>query len=105
MGGVRKTVISQLQSVGEEALGKLAQSPATRTAIQGAVQVKERGERLLHAIDSIDARLESIEQRLGVLEGKATKPVRRATAKGTDAPSPPTAVRKPKPAPKPKPSV
>ena len=40
---VKRTVISQLASAGEEALGKLAQSPATRNAMQGAMNVKERG--------------------------------------------------------------
>lgn len=72
---VRKTVISQLQSVGEGALGKLAQSPATRGAVMGAVQVKERGERLLRTLDSIDKRLASIEERLSTLEhGKPERP-------------------------------
>jgi hypothetical protein len=74
---VRKTVISQLQSVGEGALGKLAQSPATRGAVQGAVHVKERGERLLRTLDSIEERLATIEKRLSTLE-KAT-PKRSAT--------------------------
>lgn len=71
---VRKTVISQLQSVGEGALGKLAQSPATRGAVQGAVQVKERGERLLRTLESIDRRLESIEERLSALEKSPKRP-------------------------------
>ena len=65
---VRKTVISQLQSVGEGALGKLAQSPATRGAVQGAMQVKERSERIFHSLDSIDDRLRAIERRLSALE-------------------------------------
>lgn len=80
---VRKTVISQLQSVGEGALEKLAASPATRTAFQGAVQVKEKGERFLHALESIDERLESIERRLNALEKakrKRAKPAARSAA-------------------------
>ena len=76
---VRKTVISQLQSVGEGALGKLAQSPATRTAVQGAIQVKERGERFLHTLESIEARLGAIEKRLAALEKPKPK---RASAAG-----------------------
>lgn len=80
---VRKTVISQLQSVGEGALGKLAQSPATRSAVQGAVQVKERGERLLRTLESIDERLAAIEQRLGVLEKAAPKRRRTTTRPST----------------------
>jgi len=83
---VRKTVISQLQSVGEGALEKLAASPATRTALQGAVQVKEKGERFLHALESIDERLESIERRLSAIEKakpKRATPASRSTAAAT----------------------
>jgi len=69
---VRKTVISQLQTVGEDALEKLAQNPAARTAIQGAMQVKERGERLLHTLDAIQERLSAIEKRLSTLEGRGS---------------------------------
>jgi hypothetical protein len=69
---VRKTVISQLQTVGEDALEKLAQNPAARTAIQGAIQVKERGERLLHTLDLIEERLSAIEKRLNALEGESS---------------------------------
>ena len=65
----RRKVISQLQTVGEDALERLAQNPAARTAIHGAMQVKERGERLLHAVDEIEERLSAIEARLGALEG------------------------------------
>jgi hypothetical protein len=65
---VRKTVISQLQTAGEDALERLSQNPAARTAIHGAMQVKERGERLLHALDAIEARLSAIEARLSALE-------------------------------------
>lgn len=83
---VRKTVISQLQSVGEGALGKLAQSPATRGAVQGAVQVKERGERLLRTLESIDTRLATIEERLTTLEHPKPKRVStpRASARSAD---------------------
>jgi hypothetical protein len=82
---VRKTVISQLQSVGEGALGKIAHSPATRSAVQGAVQVKERGERLLHALDSVGDRLSAIEERLTALEKRTPKraPARPRTAART----------------------
>ena len=75
---VRKTVISQLQSVGEGALGKLAQSPATRSAVQGAVQVKERGERLLGRSSRSRSGWRAIEKRLGALE-KASAQASAAT--------------------------
>jgi DNA repair ATPase RecN len=80
---VAKSVISQLQSVGEGALGKLAQSPATRTALKGAVQAKERGERLLHSLDSIETRLGQIEERLSALE----KTKRRRSSPAASAPA------------------
>jgi hypothetical protein len=47
--------------------------------LQGAVQVKERGERVIHALESIGERLTAIEDRLGALE-KATS---KSTAPGS----------------------
>jgi hypothetical protein len=85
----RNRVISQLQSVGEGALGKIAHSPATRTAYQGARQVRDRGERLMHTIESIEARLTAIERRLAAIE--PTKPATRASAGERAARKPPTA--------------
>ena len=76
---VKKSVMSQLASVGEGALDKIAHSPATRTALQGAMQLKDRGEKLVHGLDSVDDRLAAIEKRLDALE-KAAKP-KRTTAR------------------------
>ena len=80
---VKKTVMSQLASVGEGALGKIAQNPATRPAVQGAMQLKDRGEKFVHGLESIDERLAAIEKRLDALE-KANKP-RRATTRARTA--------------------
>ena len=80
----RKSVMSQLASAGEEALGKLAHNPATRTAIQGAMQLKDRGEKLVHGLDSVDDRLAAIEKRLDALE-KAVKPKRAAPTRARTA--------------------
>jgi hypothetical protein len=75
-------MITQLQSVGEGALGKLAQNPATRNAVQGAMQVKERGERFVHLLESIEQRLTAIEKRLASVEKATTKTPR---TRGTGA--------------------
>jgi hypothetical protein len=92
----KKTVISQLASVGEGALGKIAQNPATRTALQGAIQLKDRGERFVHGLDSVDERLAAIERRLDVLE-KANKPKRAAATARTAASKPRATAGKAKP--------
>jgi len=91
----RKSVISQLASVGEEAIGKLAQNPAARTALQGAIQLKDRGERFVHGLESVDERLAAIEKRLDALE-KAAKP-KRATRTGAAASKTRAAASKAKP--------
>jgi hypothetical protein len=93
----KKSVMSQLASVGEEALGKLAHNPATRTAIQGAMQLKDRGEKLVHGLDSVDDRLAAIEKRLDALE-KAVKPKRAPTRARTAATKARAAASKAKPA-------
>jgi hypothetical protein len=80
----KKSVMSQLASVGEGALEKLAHSPATRTALQGAMQLKDRGEKLMHGLDSVDDRLAAIERRLDALE-KASKPKRSSPRARTAA--------------------
>jgi len=98
---VAKSVISQLQSVGEGALEKLSQNSATRGALKSAVQAKERGERLLHTLDSIEERLGRIEERLSVLE----KPKRRRAPAASTAPEPSAASDEAEPAPAPDPAV
>lgn len=85
----RKSVISQLASVGEGALEKLAQSPATKTALQGAIQLKDRGVEFVHGFDSVDERLAAIEKRLDALEA-AGKPKRVARPRSKVAKKPPT---------------
>ncbi len=62
------TVISGLQSVSEGALGKLTSSQATRSAVQGAMQLKDRGDRILRGLESIEERLTAIEKRLTAME-------------------------------------
>ncbi len=75
------TVISGLQSVSEGALGKLTSSQATRSAVQGAMQLKDRGDRILRGLESIEERLTAIEKRLTAMEKPATTRRRAATTK------------------------
>lgn len=84
----QKSVIEQLQAVGEDALGKITKNPATRSALQGASQLKDKGGKVFAGFESIEKRLTSIEKRLAALEGKAKKPTTtrtRSTAKKTTA--------------------
>ena len=71
----RKLMLGQLASVGEGAIGKLAQNPVTHRALEGAMQVKERVEKLMNGLESLEQRMTAVEQRLDALE----KPKRRAT--------------------------
>jgi len=68
-------MLGQLASVGEGAIGKLAQNPVTHKALEGAMQVKERVEKLVNGLESLEQRMTAVEQRLDALE----KPKRRAT--------------------------
>ena len=77
----RKLTLGQLASVGEGAIGKLAQNPVTHKALEGALQVKERVEKLVNGLESLEQRLAAVEQRLDALE----KPKRRTPAKSTAA--------------------
>jgi hypothetical protein len=73
----KKSVMSQLASVGEEALGKLAQNPAAHKAIQGALQMKERVDDLskrVRGLEALEKRLDKLEKRLDKLDKPARKP-------------------------------
>ena len=75
------TVISGLQSVSEGALGKLTSSQATKSAVQGAMQLKDRGDRILRGLESIEERLTAIEKRLTRSMGSRRSRPRRAPAR------------------------
>jgi len=85
----RRTVISQLASAGEEAFGQLVQNPVTRKALEGAVQVKERVEKLVTGLADIDGRVARLEKRVAALEkgtgGSATTASKSTTAKRSTA--------------------
>jgi prefoldin subunit 5 len=78
----KRMVLGQLASVGEGAIGKLAQNPVTHKALEGALQVKERVEKLVNGLESLEQRLTAVEQRLDALE---KKPKRTTTRKTTSA--------------------
>jgi len=90
-----KSRISQLQTVGEEALGKLASNDVARkltnndiarSALQSAMNLKDRAEKAINGYEELEKRLDEVEKRLADLEGK------KVTAKptgGTKPSSPP----------------
>ena len=89
----RRTVISQLASAGEEALGQLVQNPVTRKALEGAVQVKDRVEKLVAGLADVNGRVARLEKRVAALEKSQGS---TATAsKSTTAKRPAAAKRSP----------
>ena len=87
----RRTVISQLASAGEEALEQLAQNPVTRKALESALLLKDRVERVVTGLSDVDGRLSKLEKRVEALEkakpraATARKPRAAATKKTTSA--------------------
>ncbi len=79
----RKLTLGGLASVGEGAIGKLAQNPVTHKALEGALQVKERVEKLVNGLEALEQRLAAVEQRLDALEKPArrTPPPKKTTAR------------------------
>jgi len=75
----RRTVISQLASAGEEAFGQLVQNPVTRKALEGALQVKDRVEKLVTGLAAIDSRVTNLEKRLAALEKSKGGAARKST--------------------------
>lgn len=103
---VKKTVMSQLQqlqTVSEATLEKLSKNQATRSAIQGATQLRERGDRILRGLDSIEERLTAIEKRLAGIEAQGRKAATRTRTRATKSRPPATRAQtdaaKPAPAP------
>jgi hypothetical protein len=86
-----KSVLSQLQSVGEGAIEKLANSTATRSAINSAINLRDRGEQLVTGVVAIEKRLLAVEKRLTALENQAK---RAPTAARTGTSKPGTAAAK-----------
>jgi hypothetical protein len=78
----KKLMLGQLASVGEGAIGRLAQNPVTHKALEGALQVKERVEKLVNGLESLEQRVTAVEQRLDALE-KPKRTTKPATARKT----------------------
>ena len=77
----KKLMLGQLASVGEGAIGRLAQNPVTHKALEGALQVKERVEKLVNGLESLEQRVTAIEQRLDALEKRKRTTTKPATAR------------------------
>lgn len=75
----KKLVLGQLASVGEGAIGKLAQNPVTHKALEGALQVKERVEKLVNGFESLEQRLTAVEKRLDAVEKSKRATTRKTT--------------------------
>ena len=78
----RRTMLDQLQSVGEGAIGRLAQNPVTGKAVEGAIQVKERVEKLVKGLESLEKRIGAVEKRVDALE-KQKRRTKSTTTKST----------------------
>jgi hypothetical protein len=79
----KRTVISQLTSAGESALEQLAASPVGKKAVEGAIQFRDRVEKLIGAIGDIDGRVAALEKRIEALEKtkRSTTRAKSTTAK------------------------
>ena len=77
----KRTMLGQLTSVGEGAIDRLAQNPIAHKAVEGAIQVKERVEKVVRGLESMERRMVAVEKRLEALE----KPKRRTTTRKTTA--------------------
>ena len=73
----KKTMMTQLATVSEAALGKLAQSDLSKTALQGAITVKDRVERLMSKMTDLDERVIELEK-----PAKAVTAAKKAPASG-----------------------
>ena len=91
----RKLTLAQLASVGEGAIERLTQNPVTRGAVESAMQLKERVEKLVTGFEELEQRMTAVEKRLDALE----KPKRRTTKKTTTARKTSSTAAKPTPPP------
>ena len=71
----KRSMISQLASVSEGAIGK---------TFQAGMQVKDRVERMVHAITELDDRVAALEQRVDALEKPKRPSARKSPAGETD---------------------
>jgi hypothetical protein len=92
----KRTMMAQLASVSEGALGRLAQSDLSKATLQGALMLKDRVERLMGSMTDLDERVSELEKRVAALE----KPKRTTTRKPSASKSTASAAKKTATAPK-----
>ena len=81
-----KNPFDRLASLGEEVLGKAAQSPATSKLLQSALQLKDRVDDLskrVRGLEAMEKRIDQLEQRLAKLEAKPKAATKTSAAKKT----------------------
>jgi DNA-binding protein HU-beta len=83
----KQSVLSQLASLSEETLAKIASSEFAKDAISGAQQAKDRVERLVKSVAELDDRLNALEKRVSALEPKKATPARKTTTAAAKKPS------------------
>src|SRR5690348_11425971 len=83
----KKSVLSQLQSVGEDAVSRITKSPAARSALKKGGQLKDRAGKTLSGLEGIEGRLAAIEKRLAALKGKAKPASTRSRSTSTSTKS------------------
>ncbi len=68
----RKNVLSQVASLSEDALGKLAQNPTAARILQSAMELKDRVDdlaRRVRGLEALEQRIEELEKRVDALQG------------------------------------
>jgi TolA-binding protein len=84
-----KNPLDRLASLGEEVLGKAAQSPTASRVVQSAMQLKDRVDDLtkrVRGLEAMEKRLDQLENRVAKLEGSKPKAsTKTSTAKKTTA--------------------
>jgi phage shock protein A len=81
----KRSMISQLTSVGEGALGKLAQNPVTHKALEGALQVKDRVEKVVGSLTELESRVAKLEKRVDALDKPKRTPAKKSSTAATSS--------------------
>ena len=81
----KRSMMAQLASVSESALGKLTQSDLSKATLQGALVLKERVERLMGSMTDLDERMSALEKRVSALEKPKRTPARKPAASKSTA--------------------
>jgi hypothetical protein len=75
----KRTVIDQLTAAGETALEQLASSQVGRRALESAMGVKDRFEKIVGLVGDLDGRVSTLEKRVATLEKAKRAPARSRT--------------------------